>query len=148
MKTEAKNYTVIFGSNLIVNCGTVIKFAGRGIKKQIIRFREGDDNKILFNCITKDQKGRTVAKIANSKVQYIMQGYKAEITDIGVKIVHEATGDIWLEFVCIGPREFKLNGIFFLPGHKIVATDDYLEVNGSKFVKCSFSNCSAAIGLE
>jgi len=76
-----------------------------------------------------------------------MQGYKAEITDVGLKIVHEATRDIWLEFVCIGLRKFKLNGIFFLPGYKIVANDDYLEFNTNRISNCTFANCSAAIGL-
>ena len=147
MKVEAENYMVIFGSNQITNCGKVIELVGRGINKQIIRFRVGADKKILLDCVVKDQKGETVTKIANSKVQHVMQGYKVEIIDAGVKIIHEATRDIWLEFVCIGPRKFKLNGIFFLPGYKIVATDDYLEINTNRISKCTFANCSAAIGL-
>ncbi len=147
MKVEAENYMVIFGSNQITNCGKVIELVGKGINKQVIRFREGADKKILLDCIVKDQKGKTVTKIANSKVQHVMQGYKVEIIDAGVKIIHEATKDVWLEFVCIGPRKFKLNGIFFLPGYKIVATDDYLEINTNRFSKNTFANCSSAIGL-
>ena len=147
MKVEAENYTVIFGSNQTTNCGKVIELIGRGINKQIIRFREGVDKKTLYDCTVKNQERKTVAKIANSKVQHVMKGYKTEITDAGVKIVHEATGDIWLEFVCIGPKKFKLNGIFFLPGYKIVATDDYLEINTNRISNCTFMNCSTAIGL-
>ncbi len=94
MKVEAENYMVIFGSNQIMNCPKVIELKGKGINKQIIRFREGDDMKILFDCTVKDQKGKTVTKIANSILQHFMQGYKAEITDVGLKIIHEATGDI------------------------------------------------------
>lgn len=147
MKVEAENYMLIFGSNQITECGKVIELKGRGINKQIMRFKEGTDKKVLFDCTVKDQKGETVTKIANSKVQHVMQGYKAEITATGVKVVHGNTGDVWLEFVCIGPRKFKLNGIFFLPGYKIVATDDYLEINTNRLSKCTFSNCSTAIGL-
>jgi len=147
MKVEAENYMVIFGSNQIMNCPKVIELKGKGINKQIIRFREGNDKKILFDCTVKDQKGETVTKIANSIVQHVMQGYKAEITDVGLKIVHEATKDIWLEFVCIGPRKFKLNGIFFPPGYKIVATDDYLLINTSRISNSTFASFSAAIGL-
>lgn len=147
MKVETKNYVVIFGSNQITDCGKVIEFKGKGINKQIIRFRETSDKKVLCDCTAKDQNGNTVAKIANNKIQHIMQGYKAEVADNGVKVINEITGDIWLEFVCIGPRKFKLNGIFFLPGYKIVATDDYLEINTNRFSKCTFANCSAAIGL-
>lgn len=80
-------------------------------------------------------------------LQHVKEGYRAEISDNGVRIVHEATGEVWLEFLCIGPRQFKLNGIFFLPGYKIVATDDYLEINTNRISNCMFANCSAAIGL-
>lgn len=147
MKVDTENYLVIFGSNQITDCGKVIEFAGKGFNKQILRFREGSDKKVLCDCTVKDQKGNTVAKIANNKIQHIMQGYKAEVTDNGIKVINETTGDIWLEFVCIGPRKFKLNGIFFLPGYKIIATDDYLEINTNRISNCTFSNCSAAIGL-
>jgi hypothetical protein len=52
-----------------------------------------------------------------------------------------------LDFEEIGPKKFKLNGIFYIPGFRIVATDSYLEINTNKFVGCTFENCSAAIGL-
>ena len=66
MKVEAENYMVIFGSNQITNCGKVIELVGEGINKQIIRFREGADKKILLDCTVKDQKEKTNTKIANS----------------------------------------------------------------------------------
>lgn len=147
MKIEAENYEVIFGSNLISKCGRVIELVGKGINKQIIRFREGEDGKILFDCTVKDQEGNTVARIANSLTQYVMERYEAQITDEWIKIINKTTGDIWLEFDYVSPRKFKLNGIFFLPGHKIVATDDYLKINTNKIANCVFSSCSAAIGL-
>lgn len=147
MKIESKNYEIIFGSNLISKCGKVIELAGKGINKQIIRFREGEDGKILFDCIIKNKEGNTVARIANSLTQYIMEGYEAQIIEDGIKIINKKTGDIWLEFAYIGPRKFKLNGIFFLPGYKIVATDKYLKINTNEISNCIFSSCSAAIGL-
>jgi hypothetical protein len=147
MKIEAENYEVVFGSNLISECGRVIEIVGKGINKQIIRFREGEDGKILFNCTVKDQKGKTVAKVANSIIQYVRKGYEAKITGDGIKVVNESTGDIWLEFSYVSPRKFKLNGIFFLPGYKIIATDDYLEINKNRISNCTFKSCSAAIGL-
>jgi len=147
MKIEAENYTVVFGSNIISKCGRVIEIVGKGINKQIIRFLEGEDGKILFNCTVKDQEGKTIAKVANSIIQHVMKGYEAQIKDNGIKVINEATGDIWLEFAYISPRMFKLNGIFYLPGYKITATDDYLEINTNRISNCIFSSCSAAIGL-
>ena len=148
MKIEAENYEVVFGSNLISECGRVIEIVGKGMNKQIIRFREGEDGKILFNCTVKDQEGETVAKVANSIIQHVMKGYQAEITDDGIKIINKSTGDIWLEFSYMSPRKFKLNGIFFLPGHKIIATDNYLEINTNRISNCTFKSCSAAIGIR
>ena len=150
MKTEAENYEVIFGSNRILNCGKVIEIIGKGINKQFIRFREGEDGKILFSCTITDQDGQTVAKIANSLVRHIKPGYKVDTSDKGIKVWNESTGTVWLEFVHIGSRTFKLNGIFFLPGFKIVATDNYLEINKINTTRMSndtFESCSAAIGL-
>ncbi len=147
MKIEAEKYEVIFGSNFISECPRVIKLIGKGINKQIMRFREGEDGKILFDCTVKDKKGNTVTRIANSLTQYVMKGYKTQITDDGIKVINKNTGDIWLEFAFVSPRKFKLNGIFFLPGYKIVATDEYLEINTNRISNCKFSSCSAAIGL-
>lgn len=147
MKIEAENYEVIFGSNRILECKRVVEIVGKGINKQIIRFREGEDGRILFNCNVNDQEGRTVAKVANSIIQHVMEGYEANITNEGIKVINKITGDIWLEFVYLSPRKFKLNGIFFLPGYKIIATDDYLEINTNKISNCTFKNCSSVIGL-
>jgi hypothetical protein len=80
-------------------------------------------------------------------VRHIVPDYKAEISDEGIKVVNETTGDVWLEFVSIGPRRFKLNGIFFLSGFRIIATDRGLDVNSLVMVGNTFVNCGAAIGL-
>jgi len=76
-----------------------------------------------------------------------MQGYETQITDDGIRVINEITGDIWLEFAYVSPRKFKLNGIFFLPGYEILATDEYLQINTNRISNCTFKNCSAAIGL-
>lgn len=147
MKVDAEKYTVIFGSNVITDCPRVIELKGKGINKQILRFKEGQDGKILCDCTVKNQKNETIAKIANSKLQYVAEGYRADISSEIVKIVEETTNVIWLDFESIGPRRFKLNGMFFIPGYRIVATDDFLEINTNKISNCVFDSCSAAIGL-
>ena len=148
MKTDAENYEVLFGTNRILKCGRVVEIAEKGLNKQFARFREGEDRKILFECTVTDEKGDTVIKVANSRVQHAAPGYKAEISDTAIKVVNEATGDVWLEFASIGPRSFKLNGIFFLPGYRIIATDRGLDVNSNVLVGNTFVNCAAAIGLR
>jgi hypothetical protein len=147
MKTEAKKYELIFGSNIIQNCTHAIEFVGKGINKQIIRFVEGEDGTVLFNCRVTDEAGKTVAVIANSKVQHLAEGFRADITKEGIKVTGAGSTDPLLDFVKIGPRRFKLNGQFFLPGYRIIATDEALLINGMILDHNEFVNCSAAIGL-
>ena len=148
MKNEAETYQVIFGSNLIVNCGRVVDLVGKGINKQIIRFKEGEDRKILFDCTITDEHGITLAVVANSRVQHIVPGFQANISDKGIIVKNEATEEIWLEFIVIGPRRFKLNGIFNIPGFRIIATDEGLvDINNNLIMGNVFENCFSAIGL-
>jgi hypothetical protein len=149
MKSESVNYELIFGSNRILNCPLVVEFVGRGINQQIIRFREGEDGVVLFNCKLTDPNGKTVAVVANSKVQHLAEGCRADITGDGIKVTVTVKGSEIpiLEFVKAGPRLFKLNGQFFLPGYRIVATDEGLMINTNLLSHNTFANCSAAIGL-
>jgi hypothetical protein len=149
MKTESGNYEILFGTNRILNCPLVVEFVGRGINQQIIRFREGEDGVVLFNCKIADPTGKTIVVVANSKVKHLAEGLQAKITGDGIKVTATVKGlEIpLLEFVKIGPRQFKLNGQFFLPGYRIVATDEGLMVNTNLFSHNTFANCSAAIGL-
>lgn len=149
MKTESANYQLLFGSNLILNCPLVVEFVGRGLNQQIIRFREGEDGVVLFNCKMTDPTGKTIAVVANSKVQHLAEGLHENITRDGIRLTATVRGSEipLLEFVKVGPRQFKLNGHFFLPGYHIVATDDGLMVNTNLWRGNTFENCSAAIGL-
>jgi hypothetical protein len=148
MKDEAEIFEVNFGSNTIKNCGSVLKIIGKGFNKQIIRFRVGEDGGILFNCSVKDESGITCVKVANSKIQFVRQGYKADVLANMIKVWKESTGTVLLEFVQTEPRKFKLNGIFYVPGIRIMATDASLDVNGKRIIGNTFDSCSAAIGLR
>jgi hypothetical protein len=147
MKTETENYELLFGSNRILKCGRAVELVAKGIKKQIIRFREGEDGKVLMDCTVRDQSGGIVAIVANSRVQHVAQGYRADMTREGIRVISEGTKEVWLEFLRTGPRTFKLNGQFFVPGHRIIASDGGLMVNGNMISQCTFESCGAAIGL-
>jgi ethanolamine utilization protein EutA (predicted chaperonin) len=147
MKTETENYELLFGSNRILKCGKVVELVGKGINKQIIRFREGEDGKVLMDCTVTNQSGSTVARVVNSRVQYVAQGYRANVIGEGIKVINVGTKEIWLEFVRTGPRTFKLNGQFFVPGYRIIATDEGLMIDTNMISRCTFESCGAAIGL-
>jgi hypothetical protein len=147
MKADTANYELLFGSNRILKCPRAVELKGKGVNKQIIRFREGEDGVVLMDCTVTDQEGTMVVKVANSRVQHLAEGYQADITGDGIKVITKDSKEVWLAFVKIGPRQFKLNGRFTVPGYMVVATDDYLEINTNRFSNNTFENCSAAIGL-
>ena len=147
VKSKTKNYELIFGSNLIHNCPGVINFAGKGINKQPIVFREGEDGKILLNCHVKDKQGNTVVKLHNSNPVHVNEEYDINIEDKQILVTNKSSKDIWLDFSEIEPNVFKINGIFFLPGYEIVATDEYLRINGSYYSYCESHSSLNAFGL-
>jgi hypothetical protein len=147
MKKETKNYELLFGTNTIAKCGKVVELVGKGVNKQIIRFREGADGAVLMDCTVADQSGKTVVRVANSRVQHVAPGFRPDVTRDGIKVVNESTKEIWLEFIRLGPGKFKLNGQFYVPGYRIIATDQGLMVNGIMISQCTFDSCGAAIGL-
>jgi len=147
MKTETENYELLFGSNRILKCGKAVELVGKGINKQIIRFREGEDGKVLMGCTVRDQSGSIVAIVANSRVQHVAQGYRADVTREGIRVISEGMREVWLEFIRTGPGTLKLNGQFFVPGYRIIASDEGLMINGNKISRCTFESCGAAVGL-
>ncbi len=148
MKSEAENCTILFGSCIIQNCRYVIEFVGKGINRQIMRFREGEDGTVLFDGKVYDATGKTVLVIANSKIQYLEEGHNAEVTPHSI-IVGEKNAPlkILFELIRLQPRRFLLSGHFFLPGYEILAADNGLFINGELHFREAYINLSAAIGL-
>lgn len=66
MKIDAENYMVVFGSNQITNCGKVIEIVGKGINKQIVRFKEGPTRKyyVIVRLRIKKEKQSLKLQIA------------------------------------------------------------------------------------
>jgi hypothetical protein len=141
------HYELVLGSNTIRNCDGIISFKGKN--QEIIRFKESKEGKILVNCTLKDEYGEIVAELQNSAIAQIKDRYKKQVWEDDIRIINEFTGDIWLEVSSIGPEKLKVNGIFFLPGFKIVATDDYLKINDSlTFSKNIFESCADILGVQ
>jgi hypothetical protein len=149
MKTPTTNHEIVFGSNTILNCDGIISFKDKGKNQELITFKEDKEGKILVNCTLKDIYGETVVELRNGEVVKIKERYLKQAADSDIRIINEFTGDIWLEVSSLGPRKLKINGIFFFPGFKIVATDDYLKINNSiTFSSNIFENCSDIMGLQ
>lgn len=148
MKTKARNYTLIFGSNTIQNCDGIIDLVGKGVNKQPIVFKEGGYGKILLNCTIKDYDGNTVVKIHSSEPLYVNDNYDSKIENKRILVTEKSTGDIWLDFTEIEPKTFKINGIFIFPDIEVIATDEYLKFNGNTISNSVFMNCGSILGIE
>ena len=143
-KQPAETYKVILGSNVISNCGQVLSYQGKG---ELLRLRDGKDMKLLVDCAVKDSSGHTLAKIANNKPVFVSGSCLIDEFDDGLIVKDKDSGDVYLEFRQLGPRELKVNGIFFINGVRLIATDDFLDVGGMRLSHCSMDNCGSAIGI-
>jgi hypothetical protein len=105
--------------------------------------------KRLFSCHIKDKKQEEIVHVVNSQVKNCRKGFRVDVSRKAIKVWNEKTGDVWLEFATTEEyKTYKLNGIFYLAGHKIVATDKYLDVDGHIKSKYQFPKFADAIGLR
>jgi len=143
-RQPAKVYKVIFGSNVFENCPSIVTWEDKDI---ILRFRDGGDMKLLVECTVKDKDNNTIAKIANNKLQFAAEFLDFRVVDNGIILKDKKSDIIYLEFRQLGEREVKINGLFYVKGNRIEATDGYLYVNTNKLIGNRFINCRTGIGL-
>jgi len=146
-KTPAEKYELTLGGNLIKDCGATVVFSGKGVHQELVRLRIGGDGKLLVNCKVRDEKGHTIASINNSKIVHVAQGYDSRSNDSSWLVYQRATGDVYFDMDYLAPSKIKVNGIFWIGGRKIIATDAGLLIGGALIQGCSFDSCGAAIGL-
>ena len=130
-----ESYEVIFGSNKLNNCKGVFYAVKTDIDEENITFSEGKDGKIVLNCTMKDEEGNIVAKIENSNVNV---GKDYDLKEGNPITVTNKNGEVWLDFEKLGSNHFKLNGKFYILGHKIVATDETLFYDTAEIGKNNF----------
>ncbi len=130
-----ESYEVVFGSNKLTNCKGVFYAVKTDIDGDNITFSKSEDGKIVLNCTVKDEKGNIVAKIENSNVN-VGKGY--DLQEGNPTTVTNKNGEVWLDFEELGSNHFKLNGKFYILGHKIVATDETLFYDTAEIGKNSF----------
>lgn len=134
VKSEATNYTLIFGSNTFIGQPRLIMFEGSGVKQDIIRFRVGDDGKFLIDCNVKDVDSHTIATVSNGKFVYVAEGFEKKSLDNGLLLTKKEDGKVYLELLTLGSLKYKINGIFSVKGNIITATDSGTTIgNGITF---------------
>jgi len=128
VKSEATNYTLIFGSNTFIGQPRVIVFEGSGVKKDIIRFRIGGDGKFLIDCKVKDVNDHTIATVSNGKFVHVDEGFEGKSLENGLLLTKKEDGKVHLELQMLAPLKYKINGIFSVSGKIITATDLGLKI--------------------
>ena len=146
-KRNASEYELVFGTNRILNCGSVVKIQGKGVNQEIIRLRIGSDGKLMVNCQVKDEYGNTIAKIHNNTFVHVNEAYEGISTENGLLVLHSETGEKYLDFEHLGGKKINVNGIFWVAGRKIIATDEGLKLNGITMKNNTFDSCGSAIAL-
>jgi hypothetical protein len=146
-KTPAEKYELVLGGNLIKDCGAAIEFRGKGIRHELVRLRTGGGGKLLVNCRVEDEKGHTIASIHNSKIVHVAQEYDSRSTESSWLVKHRETGQVYFEMEYLALAKMKVNGIFWIAGRKIVASDAGLLIGDRLIQGCTFDSSGAAIGL-
>lgn len=120
-------YDIIFGGNTLVDCKGKVYAIDAGTEESIM-FCEDKDGNVLLNCTVKDKYGDILVKVDNGSVIYVDDRYNLKKENDSI-IVNKDNGVILLEFKKVGSNNFKLNGNFFIRGHWIIVTDEYLDIN-------------------
>lgn len=125
-----ENYQVIFGSNTVLNSTGYIDLL-KGTTDEPFKFSRDKYGNLILNCTIRDKKGKIVVELVDSIINHIDDDYEVDdFEEYHVKIINKSTKDVWLEFQEISANKVKLNGKFYVDGHKIVATDECLLIGG------------------
>jgi len=154
MKTETRNYSILFGSNLYHNLiYGVVLIDGESRKDQLFRIREGKDGKVFCDCTVKDAAGTTIVKIVNSKIKFLADNLTVTEDAKGHTVIDSATQEKILEYAQMGPRQWKINGIFHYPDFdmEIRADDEKTEIWSNEILRMTVSGfiaISSATGIH
>lgn len=143
-KQPAETYDLLIGGNTVKNCGQVITYRG---KNELLRLRDGKDSKLLVDCTVKDSSNHTIIKLANNKPVFIHESLNYEELENGIIVKDKNSEAVYLEFRQLGPREIKVNGIFFVNGIPITATDEFLDVGGMRISGSIFEGAGSFFGI-
>jgi len=141
-------YHIIFGSNMLKDCKGTFYIIKTESDEESIILKEQGNGEIFLNCILKDEEDNILAKVENSNVTKISEGYSLKKAGNVIQLINDSTNKIWLHFEKFAPDSYVLNGIFHFSGRKIIATDNYLKINGSTFSKNMISNATKFLELH
>jgi hypothetical protein len=130
-------FNVRFGSNLHKNSGNIIRIKG----KNLIKLERGRDNKLLVSVELRGKNGELLAKIRRNAPVYLNKFLTIQRGLKYLKLIDKKSGGILFEMEQMEDETVKINGIFYVEGTAIIATDKGLYLpSGNIISNCTFEN--------
>ena len=128
LRTYYGNTKIIFGSNMFEGCPNILFVGNQPIftsimRKSLILKRE----KLLISIIVFDISGKVVAKIEKNKWVLNRNNYfTMDKSNYEIKVFNQ-NNEVSIHCIAQSNGSVKVNGIFYINGMKISASDSGLE---------------------
>lgn len=123
-------YDIIFGSNSLVECEGLVRVVRANSDEESIIFNEDGNGNVVLNCTIKDMNGDVIVQVNNGNIVKLDDKYYLKENG-SITIIDKDSEFVILDFENLEFNRYKLNGIFFISGREVIATDESLLVSGS-----------------
>lgn len=136
--------TIVVGGATFTECDIPIKFQDY----DIISIRE-ENGKYFLNANLWDNKGRQSLKIIDNEWNVSRENIW-DLTIVGNTVtIHEKKRSPTLVFKIVDNKIFRIVRLDMIIGnHRIVANENYLNLNGNRFFCCSVHQCVIGVHLR
>lgn len=134
---------LLIGSNLLIGADIPIIFRDDGKDKELLKYElRTADSKPMIDVEIRDNKNVLLGKVHKStSFVYVHKDYEGEEEREGSEIkkmalVRKGDKTTVFELIFHKPTDVEVNGVFYIEGfqHPIIATKEFLEIGGLKFV--------------
>ena len=115
---------MIFGSNIILDTGSALTVDDGEYQKELVSWAIGSDGIPIVNAKLDDAEGNVVVGITGSRPFTLQKGHTMDVGPGSFEIKNESTGEVLLEIRHLDENTVKVNGIFYIDGEKLEATDN------------------------
>jgi len=130
-------FNVRFGSNLHKNSGSIIRIKG----EDLIKLERGPDNRLLVSVELRGKNGELLAKIRRNAAVSLNKSLTIHSRLNYLKLIDNKSGETLFETKQMDDGTVKINGVFYVGGIAIIATDKGLNLpNGNVISNCTFEN--------
>ena len=138
-------YTIIFGSNRISNCNSVVKINDR----EIFRIRErASDGKLIVDFEIRNPNGEIIYKVAKNNVVVAIDGYEIQHGSNFSRVTNISDKSVLIEVIENKTDEIEINGNFSMEGFDVIATSGGTNINSNQFIGNVIDGCGSGITIN